>query len=198
MADLVIAEKAALTAMADAIREKTGTTDPITWLEELGFSEAINAIEAGGGVFKSFTFTPAQTGVYWQRIDAADLEKIFCIFWTRIDKQPHADSQDSSASNGDQYEAHSGVTYVQGWEGANIQTITTNFNGASGWWNPFSASANVSLRETTSSETYYGGATVRALAGTQYDNLSFYVANTGGKGLRIGGTYLVCLIEKGW
>lgn len=40
----------ALTATADAIREKTGTADPITWLEELGFSEAIAGISAGGGV----------------------------------------------------------------------------------------------------------------------------------------------------
>lgn len=39
----------AIKATADAIREKTGTADPIAWLEELGFSEAIAAIEAGGG-----------------------------------------------------------------------------------------------------------------------------------------------------
>ena len=44
-----VTKDTALTATADAIREKTGTADPITWLEELGFSEAIAGIESGGG-----------------------------------------------------------------------------------------------------------------------------------------------------
>ena len=52
-----IVNDTALTATADAIREKTGTTDPITWLEELGFSEAIAAIETGGGDYGKFSIT---------------------------------------------------------------------------------------------------------------------------------------------
>ena len=51
-----IAKDTALIATADAIREKTGTADPITWLEELGFSEAIAGIEAGGGSQHKFAY----------------------------------------------------------------------------------------------------------------------------------------------
>lgn len=54
----------ALTATADSIREKTGTSDPIAWLEELGFSEAIAAIEAGGDIkiaIGSVTYDNADT-----------------------------------------------------------------------------------------------------------------------------------------
>ena len=47
MADLVIAEKAALIATADAIREKAGTTDLIAWDETAGFSDVVSAIESG-------------------------------------------------------------------------------------------------------------------------------------------------------
>lgn len=40
--------EAAITASANAIREKTGDTALIQWLAEKGFAEAIAAIEAGG------------------------------------------------------------------------------------------------------------------------------------------------------
>ena len=42
-----IAKDTALTATADAIRSKTGTSDPITWDETAGFSGAVNAIPEG-------------------------------------------------------------------------------------------------------------------------------------------------------
>lgn len=38
-----------LTATADAIRAKLGTSDPITWVENEGFKAAVESIEAGGG-----------------------------------------------------------------------------------------------------------------------------------------------------
>jgi hypothetical protein len=41
--------ESALTASANAIREKTGSTEPIAWLPDKGFAEAIGAIETGGG-----------------------------------------------------------------------------------------------------------------------------------------------------
>ena len=51
--------EAAITASANAIREKTGDTALIQWLAEKGFAEAIAAIEAGGGVrIYSGTYTP--------------------------------------------------------------------------------------------------------------------------------------------
>lgn len=56
-----VTKDTALTATADAIREKTGTSDPITWLEELGFSEAIAGIEAGGDfIVETGTITLAE------------------------------------------------------------------------------------------------------------------------------------------
>lgn len=39
--------EAAMTASANAIREKAGTSDLITWSEETGFSEAVATIETG-------------------------------------------------------------------------------------------------------------------------------------------------------
>ena len=42
-----IAKDTALTATADAIRSKAGTTDPITWDETAGFSSAVSAIPEG-------------------------------------------------------------------------------------------------------------------------------------------------------
>lgn len=41
--------ESAITASANAIREKTGSTDLIEWLADKGFADAIAAIEAGGG-----------------------------------------------------------------------------------------------------------------------------------------------------
>lgn len=41
--------ESALTASANAIREKTGSTDSIEWLADKGFADAIGAIETGGG-----------------------------------------------------------------------------------------------------------------------------------------------------
>lgn len=49
-----VTKDTALTATADAIREKAGTADPITWLEELGFSEAIAGIESGADLDELF------------------------------------------------------------------------------------------------------------------------------------------------
>lgn len=42
-----IADSAALTHTADRIRAKTGSTEPITWDEEKGFGDAIDAIKSG-------------------------------------------------------------------------------------------------------------------------------------------------------
>lgn len=39
----------AMTASANAIREKTGSTEPIAWHPDKGFAEAITSIETGGG-----------------------------------------------------------------------------------------------------------------------------------------------------
>ena len=55
-----VTKDTALTATADAIRSKVGTSDPITWLEELGFSEAIAAIEASGAKVAYGKYTPAE------------------------------------------------------------------------------------------------------------------------------------------
>lgn len=41
--------EAAMTATADAIREKTGDTADCEWLSDTGFAKLIAAIEAGGG-----------------------------------------------------------------------------------------------------------------------------------------------------
>ena len=50
----------AITASANAIREKTGDTALIEWLSDKGFAEAIAAIEAGGGAEVSVgKITPA-------------------------------------------------------------------------------------------------------------------------------------------
>lgn len=46
--------EAAITASADAIREKTGDTASIQWLADKGFAEAIAAIEAGGVNFNEY------------------------------------------------------------------------------------------------------------------------------------------------
>ena len=40
---------AGMTATANAIREKTGSTDPIVWDSDNGFKTAVEGIEAGGG-----------------------------------------------------------------------------------------------------------------------------------------------------
>lgn len=57
----------AITASADAIREKTGDVALIPWLADKGFAEAIAAIEAGGGEMRIHgravvygSFVPAQ------------------------------------------------------------------------------------------------------------------------------------------
>lgn len=44
-----IVNDTALTATADAIREKTESTDKITWSGEKGFADAISEISGGGG-----------------------------------------------------------------------------------------------------------------------------------------------------
>lgn len=44
-----IADSAALTYTADRIRAKTGNTDPITWDEEKGFGDAVDAIPEESG-----------------------------------------------------------------------------------------------------------------------------------------------------
>ena len=40
----------ALTHIADRIRAKTGGTDPIVWDAAKGFGDAVDTIQAGGGV----------------------------------------------------------------------------------------------------------------------------------------------------
>ena len=49
MEEKVITSKNALTATADAIREKIGSEDLLEWTEGSGFANAIAAIETGGG-----------------------------------------------------------------------------------------------------------------------------------------------------
>lgn len=58
MSDLVIAQKQDLINIADAIREKTETTDGMA-LDEM--AALIAAIEAGGGSIVAGTYTPAST-----------------------------------------------------------------------------------------------------------------------------------------
>lgn len=49
-----------LTATANAIREKTGDTALIQWMNENGFKAAVEAIEAGGGGISAWgTITPS-------------------------------------------------------------------------------------------------------------------------------------------
>ena len=60
MADLVITEKQNLVNLADAIREKAGLEDGMSF--PAGFLEAVAGIESGGGAEVSFgTITPAST-----------------------------------------------------------------------------------------------------------------------------------------
>ena len=60
----------AITATANAIREKTGDAALLQWLEDKGFADAIAAIEAGGGsggdggVFATGSITPASSTTY--------------------------------------------------------------------------------------------------------------------------------------
>ena len=57
MSELIIAEKNEFISVADAIREKAGIADKLSFPE--GFAEAIAAIEAGGGgTSVCGTFTP--------------------------------------------------------------------------------------------------------------------------------------------
>lgn len=52
----------AITATANAIREKTGDTALIEWVANKGFAEAIAAIEAGGELkMVTGSFTPSET-----------------------------------------------------------------------------------------------------------------------------------------
>ena len=52
--------ESAITASANAIREKTGDTALIEWLSDKGFAEAIAAIEAGGISFAKGKFVPSE------------------------------------------------------------------------------------------------------------------------------------------
>lgn len=55
--------EAAITASANAIREKTGDAALIQWVANKGFAEAIAAIESGGGLdISQFGFTEAVFG----------------------------------------------------------------------------------------------------------------------------------------
>jgi hypothetical protein len=45
-------EEASLVATADAIREKIGEANPIEWVANKGFADAVAGIQAGGGKFK--------------------------------------------------------------------------------------------------------------------------------------------------
>lgn len=47
---------AGMTATANAIREKTGSTDPIKWEPDTGFKTAVEGIEAGGGGNGEFSY----------------------------------------------------------------------------------------------------------------------------------------------
>lgn len=66
----------AITATANAIREKTESTDLIEWLASKGFADAIAGIEAGGGVKMvtgSFTLAEDVTGTYYVEHDISSL-----------------------------------------------------------------------------------------------------------------------------
>lgn len=65
---------AGMQATADAIREKTGSTDPIVWDSANGFKTAVEGIQAGGGDDGSFKAVIERTAV--NPTLPADLTKI--------------------------------------------------------------------------------------------------------------------------
>lgn len=65
---------AGMQATADAIREKTGSTDPIVWDSANGFKTAVEGIQAGGGDDGSFKAVIEGTAV--NPTLPADLTKI--------------------------------------------------------------------------------------------------------------------------
>lgn len=75
---------AGMTAVADAIRAKAGTTEPLAWPD--GFATAISGIETGGGdtlyMYASGTYTPATDRSFMKVTGIGFTPKIFKIFVT--------------------------------------------------------------------------------------------------------------------
>lgn len=63
---------AAMTATADAIRGKTGGTDPVPWDEETGYKTAVEGIEAGGGGQKTY-FCKHSGAMYYPVMNIPDV-----------------------------------------------------------------------------------------------------------------------------
>lgn len=112
--------EAAITATADAIREKTGNADLVQWLAESGFAEAIGAIETGGGVtVESGSFTLAETGthaIYWNESHDTAPDVVFLM---RTPEESRSNNyyvaSELAVRNGDVYDA-----YTVGFSGSAI------------------------------------------------------------------------------
>ena len=178
-----------MTAIADAIRAKTGTTGALT-LD--GMAAAIAALETGGSQ-PDFTFTPSTTGSVKFLIE--NPENIFAVMWLRTDKKPYYSDATSTVDNTDTYECVGGITIVEKYVGSTDgkQDVVALYNYSDTYWHGKAYTAIYSLHTSTvSSATNYGAAMIRSIG----EQLSFYVNSVGAKGLRVGGTYAVYLVYK--
>lgn len=90
-----------LTATADAIREKTGGTDLITWDESKGFSDAVSGISAGGGGENkpSMIIDEVTSGAYIKSVSLNNFERIYSrMFYTDSYSTSYLENVDFSKS----------------------------------------------------------------------------------------------------
>lgn len=186
--ELVVCEKQSLVNIADAIREKSETTDRI------GLGEMAELIAGIGAGCNMFTFTTAEVGVLKIDYDIPPTTK--AAIWCRADALPIWMGEDL-----DQHESLAGITFFPQLTNNGIQKILTMYQKtAPSIGSQFQAACSFyisSLHNLTESSTSCYGGLCASWSSTSniVRQISFYVNNVGAKGLRVGATYNVYFIE---
>lgn len=190
MSDLVITEKANLVAIADAIREKTGSTEGINFNDFVNHVSELKGINEPtyilGRKIQCGTFIPASSGrTMYVNYDSEDDEPSGVIYWAVSDFMENTDERSyilgcyiSDWYRSSLTQASSVIVYEDSATSTNskptsVATVETPSGGSIGYPTSGSLQANTVFGAASWGSVALGGTGAKFVAGMEYQYILF-------------------------